>query len=60
MNPLTNDDYDLIFESLRNSKKSFLDYDGYPDEAFRHFRIEAVETAVEHLRRLRDEQLGPR
>lgn len=52
VNPLTNSDYELIFESLRYTKEAFTKYDRYPDEEFRQMRIAAVETAVEHLRLL--------
>lgn len=52
-NPLTSEDYDLIFESLRYTKEKFRNYDRYPDEAFRRSRVEAVEVAIKHLRELR-------
>jgi len=52
MNPLTGEDYELIFESLRYTKEAFANYDRYPDEDFRRSRIEAVETAIKHLREL--------
>jgi hypothetical protein len=52
MNPLTGEDYDLIFESLRYTKSAFQNYDRYPDETFRRSRIDAVVTAIAHLREL--------
>jgi hypothetical protein len=52
MNPLTGEDYDLIFESLRYTKEAFQNYARYPDEDFRRSRIEAVERAITHLREL--------
>jgi hypothetical protein len=52
MNPLTGEDYELIFESLRYTKEAFTKYDGYPNADFRRSRIEAVDTAITHLREL--------
>jgi hypothetical protein len=52
MNPLTGSDFDLIFESLRYTRKALENYDKYPDEDFRRAQIERVDTAVEHLRQL--------
>lgn len=52
VNPLTDVDYDLIFESLRYTRDAFVRYDRYPSEDFRAMRIAAVDIAVEHLRLL--------
>ena len=54
MNPLTGEDYELIFESLGYAKQKFETYEGYQDEDFRRSRIKAVETAMKHLRELQE------
>jgi hypothetical protein len=58
MNPLTGEDYELIFQSLRYTKEKFQNYDKYPDEDFRRSQIAAVESAVAHLRELQQGQVG--
>ena len=52
VNPLTPNDFETIFESLRYAKRAFTDYTQYADEDFRRMQIERVDTAVEHLREL--------
>lgn len=52
MTPLTEGDFEIIFESLRYTKQTFSNYDKYPDEDFRRAQIARVDTAVEHLREL--------
>jgi hypothetical protein len=52
MNPLTDSDYDLIFESLSYTREKFANYSGYPDEDFRRTQIGRVDAAIEHLREL--------
>lgn len=50
MKHLTKEDFVVILESLKYSKKTFAEYDRYPDENFRKQQISKVEQAIKRAK----------
>lgn len=50
MKHLTKEDFNVILESLKYSKKTFEEYTGYPSAEFKAQRIESVNNVVNLIR----------
>lgn len=50
MKHLTKEDFNVILESLRYSKKTFEEYTGYPSAEFRAQRIETVNKVIDRAK----------
>lgn len=50
MKHLTKEDFNVILESLKYTKKNFEEYTGYPSADFKAQRIETVNNVVNRIR----------